>query len=207
LQNVMNAHLTQIPNVRLLSNQLADSSVLVPQSRRLPNIRPGGVHAPKDKGSQILDQRQTRTPQSTLVDPGANPLGTRPKGHIRTNAELIQDIGTRAELRKGGTGARAGTEKHVYSEKLLKRHQDLYGQRGLEMEKRWIDGETWEPGDPLKGSSRLDVRDGRTNTVYDYKFVQEPGQGMREAQAANIIKNVEEGANIVIVHPVKPTGL
>ncbi len=96
----------------------------------------------------------------------------------RTNAQLVQEIGTRAEawgVREGlGKGPVAGTYKHGYADKLLTRYQNMFGDRGLSTESRFINGAPWERGvDPLRGSIRLDVVEGSLNNpswVWDYKF-------------------------------------
>jgi hypothetical protein len=90
----------------------------------------------------------------------------------------VQDIATRAEdwgTRQGlGNGSVAGTLKHGYADRLLTRYQQIFGDRGLSTEVRYINGAPWQQGiDPLKGSIRLDVVEGPLNNptrVWDYKF-------------------------------------
>ncbi|MFO0979218.1 MAG: RHS repeat-associated core domain-containing protein [Planctomycetaceae bacterium] len=99
-------------------------------------------------------------------------------GPVRTNAQLVQDIATRAEAwgaRKGysTTGRVEGTLKHGYADKLLERYQLMFGDRGLSTEVRYYGGRPWTQGDPLKGSIRLDVVEGPVaspTAVFDYKF-------------------------------------
>ena len=95
----------------------------------------------------------------------------------RTNAQLVQDVATRADAwgaRKGlGSGPVAGTLKHDYADLLLTRYQRMFGDRGLSTEVRYLNGVEWQPGMPLRGSIRLDVVEGPLNNptwVWDYKF-------------------------------------
>ena len=55
---------------------------------------------------------------------------------IRTNADLVQEIGTRTDAwatRRGltGTPQQLGTWEHGYAQRLLNRYQDMFGDRGL----------------------------------------------------------------------------
>ena len=69
--------------------------------------------------------------------------------------------GTRHGLGRGST---AGISKHAYADRLLTRYQQMFGNRGLHPEVRYIDGAPWRQGvDPLKGSVRLDVVEGPLN--------------------------------------------
>ncbi|AQT68252.1 Cell wall-associated polypeptide CWBP200 [Anaerohalosphaera lusitana] len=94
----------------------------------------------------------------------------------RTNTELIQEIGTRAErwgFRKGlGKGPVAGTRKHKYADDFLRRYQEMFGDRGLRSEVRYLDGARWRPNQPLKGSIRVDVVENMFDPtgIWDYKF-------------------------------------
>ncbi len=96
---------------------------------------------------------------------------------VRTNADLVQEIATRADawgVREGlGDGPVAGTLKHGYADRLLTRYQSMFGDRGLSTEVRYLNGNLWRPGNPLTGSVRLDVVEGPLNNprwVWDYKF-------------------------------------
>jgi hypothetical protein len=93
-------------------------------------------------------------------------------GGGRTNAELVQQIATRAQnwgTRRGlGEGGTAGSLKHGYAKRLLERYQNRYGQRGLHAESSWINHGPTKYG--KKGSTRLDVWEPGTGRVYDYKF-------------------------------------
>jgi hypothetical protein len=96
----------------------------------------------------------------------------------RTNADLVQEIGTRADAwatRQGltGTPQQLGTWEHGYAQRLLIRYQSMFGDRGLSTEVRYLNGNLWRPGNPLTGSVRLDVVEGPLNNpswVWDYKF-------------------------------------
>ena len=101
----------------------------------------------------------------------------------RTNAQLVEEIATRAEawgLRNGlpaaGGGPVQGTLKHSYAAALLERYQQMFGNRGLLVEKSYIGGQQVPYGTP--GSVRLDVFDegwwaGATRKVFDYKFTRQ----------------------------------
>jgi hypothetical protein len=93
-------------------------------------------------------------------------------GGGRTNAELVQQIATRAQnwgTRKGlGEGGTAGCLKHGYAKRRLDRYQRRYGDRGLRTETSWINHGPAKYG--KKGSTRLDVWEPGTGRVYDYKF-------------------------------------
>lgn len=56
----------------------------------------------------------------------------------------------------------------------------------LEVEKNWKDNVRINGNE--KGSTRLDVYDKDTNTVYDYKFVKNPGKGLSKKQVEKIKK-------------------
>jgi hypothetical protein len=125
-----------------------------------------------------------------------------PSPLARTNAQLIQDIATRAEAwgtSKGlGNGSVAGTLKHGYAQRLLNRYQDLCGDRGLSTEVRYLNGQPWQSGMPLKGSIRLDVVEGPLNNptaVWDYKF---GGAQLTPAR----ISQIQGGANLGSSVPV-----
>jgi hypothetical protein len=169
-------------------------------SNHLPSVKPGRISV---KGAlEAMRSGPNPHPGENVARPDAK----RPLGHVRTNGELIQDVATLAERKIGGKGALAGTRKHQYAENLLDRYQKIHGDRGIELEKRWLNGKRWEPGDPLQGTSVLDTRDAASNTVYDYKFVQNPGKGLRPAQIRSIETNAQSGATIQEINPVKPTG-
>jgi mono/diheme cytochrome c family protein len=94
----------------------------------------------------------------------------------RSNAQLVADIGTRAEgwaVRKGvtGTAQQTGIAKHQYARDLLNRYQDIFGSRGLRAEISVINGNEVLYG--TRGSVRLDVLEGSVRNpsmIYDYKF-------------------------------------
>jgi len=60
-----------------------------------------------------------------------------------------------------------------YADQLLTRYQQMFGDRGLSTEVRYLNGQVWQPGMPVRGSIRLDVVEGPPNaptSVFDYKF-------------------------------------
>jgi hypothetical protein len=80
-------------------------------------------------------------------------------------------------VRKGitGTAQEIGTAKHVYARDLLERYQDIFGQRGLRTEMRYVNQGLWRAGAsmPTRGSVVLDVVEGPLTAptlIYDYKF-------------------------------------
>ncbi|MCD4825803.1 MAG: hypothetical protein K8S55_14515, partial [Phycisphaerae bacterium] len=123
----------------------------------------------------------------------------------RTNGQLVQDIGTRAEAwgaRKGltGTPQNLGIAKHGYADRLLTRYQRMFGDRGLTPEVRYLNGRPWQRGDSLNGSIRLDVVEGPLNNptaVWDYKF----GKSSFGPTRINQIRN---GAGLGPMVPVEP---
>ncbi|MGW0131588.1 polymorphic toxin-type HINT domain-containing protein [Streptomyces sp. NPDC003299] len=112
-----------------------------------------------------------------------------------TTPALIQAIATRAQMRLGGRGAVSGTAKHAYADVLLRRYQGIYGNRGLITEQSYLRGVQVPRG--TKGSARPDVFDPTSGIVYDYKFVQNPGQGISKWQADKNALNVP-GVNLTV---------
>lgn len=127
----------------------------------------------------------TRAPATTAVVP-------------RTNAQLIQDIATRAESQIGGIGGRAGSLKHGYANRLLQRYQRLYGDRGLRGEISFMNRRVVPYG--TKGSARIDVLDVNANIAYDYKFVVRP-PGLSPRQVAKIQTHGPRGVTVREVNP------
>lgn len=125
-------------------------------------------------------------------------------GTIRTNAQLVEDIGTRAQqwVRRskqrtalhGMSGRAVGTKQHKYSKDVLERYQRIYGDRGLRTERSFLNGVEVPYG--TKGSTRLDVWDINTSNVWDYKFGRTP---MSAAQYTNIYTH---GPNVTSVTEV-----
>lgn len=60
-------------------------------------------------------------------------------------------------------------------------------QRGLQTETSWLNHARVTRGTP--GSARLDVWDVSTGTVFDYKFVRNPGLGLGTRQINHINNN------------------
>jgi hypothetical protein len=129
-----------------------------------------------------------------------------------SNAKLVQEVANRAErwgIREGygpaGGGPGQGTAKHNYAADLLDRVQrmELHRtgmDRGLETEGSWLAGRPAPYG--TKGSARLDVWDPSSGTVYDYKFVGNPGQGLGATQVQKIMQNGPGGiTSVVEVNP------
>jgi RHS repeat-associated protein len=117
----------------------------------------------------------------------------------RTNAELVQEVATRAEawgarqgLPAAGSGPVQGTLKHGYAKQLLDRYQSMYGDRGLKTEVSFKNGQRVSYG--TKGSVRLDVHEPSTGTVWDYKFTQNPSISSSRVQS---IKNHVPGTTTV----------
>ena len=145
-----------------------------------------------------------------LVSPARTSSNLQPKTRFppRTNQQAVQDIADRAEAwgkRKGlpSTGNEQGTAKHKYAEELLKKYQDAFGDRGLSTEVRYLNGEEWQPGMPLKDSIKLDVVEGPIPTptaVYDYKF---GNATLKAKRVAQIRKGAALGPSIPVIE-VKP---
>lgn len=66
---------------------------------------------------------------------------------------------------------------------------------------RYKDGRPLYPGDPTKGSTRLDVYDPSTKTVYDYKFVKDSGNGLKAPQIEKIKIHGPDAQQIIEVNP------
>lgn len=106
-----------------------------------------------------------------------------PQSAVRTNAQLVDDIGTRAGQWAGRsrqqtslaglTAREVATQQHSYAKRLLERYQGIYGDRGLSAEVRYFNGKPLLRGRTPKGSIRLDVVEGdifNPTAIYDYKF-------------------------------------
>jgi len=118
----------------------------------------------------------------------------------RTNAQLVQDVATRAEAwgtRQGipaaGSGPVQGTLKHGYAERLMDRYQSMYGSRGLQTEASYLNGQAVPYG--TKGSVRLDVFEPSTGSIWDYKFT--PNPSLPGSRVQRIINNGPAGINSV----------
>ena len=113
----------------------------------------------------------------------------------KTNAELIQEVATRAEDAVGGTGRFAGTEKHTYAKRLFDKYQGIYGDRGLKTETTWLNGVQYPYG--TKGAPRIDVLDVNANWAYDYKFTVTP-PGLSPGQTQRIMTHGPAGLQGVL---------
>ena len=81
----------------------------------------------------------------------------------------------------------AGTKKHTEAANIVKEYQDnMKSRNNLAVEKNWKDNVRINGNE--KRSTRLDVYDKDTNTVYDYKFVKNPGKGLSKRQVEKIKK-------------------
>lgn len=79
-----------------------------------------------------------------------------------TNRTLVQRAATAAESNVGGKGAVAGTKKHEYATKMLKRYQKMYEDRQLLFKDYRYDN---------NGKKYiLDVLDQKNKVIYDWKF-------------------------------------
>lgn len=121
---------------------------------------------------------------------------------VRTNAELVQEVGNRAMRQSFEGSARVqGTLRHSYADRLLTRYQRMYGDRGLSTEVRYMGG---VPGQGGRGSIRLDVVDGplrNPNAIYDFKF----GAAGLTPSRINQIRRVGSFADDVPILPIRPT--
>ncbi len=158
----------------------------------------------------MLQSRPVQTPQSLELQ-RENSIGrydlalddtlAAESTAVRTNADLVQEIGTRADAwatRQGltGTPQQLGTWEHTYARDLLERYQSLFGDRGLVTERSWLGKNPAAYGTPA--SVRLDVFEPNTGTVWDYKF---GVTSMSAAQRARIMANVPGVTSITEVRP------
>lgn len=137
-----------------------------------------------------------------------DPLGLSCKAlSSLTDEQFLKEIAARAErygikngLGAAGTGAVQGTKKHAHADHLLERYQRLTGQRThLLRETSFLGGVQVPHG--TKGSARPDVFDPLTGNIYDYKFVGQPGQGLRASQVTKNAANVPGVARQVEINP------
>ena len=117
----------------------------------------------------------------------------------RTNAQLVEEIATRAKawgVREGltGTPREIGTAEHVYAKKVLDRYQRMFGDRGLVTERSFLGGVEVPYG--TAGSARLDVFDVNTGAVWDYRF------GTTPMSAAQRLKIMTQGPGVTSITPV-----
>ncbi|HUX79212.1 MAG TPA: hypothetical protein VMW10_05650, partial [Alphaproteobacteria bacterium] len=161
---------------------------------------------PAAPSQQKVYRDSSRAPSPLPANMNAVPAIKSTKKPVRemNNQEFVQELANRTEKKVGGTGAVAGTKKHTYAKKLGERAQDRFGERGLEFEQGYKNGRHLKKGESSKGSTRLDVYDKTENVVYDYKFVKEPGKGLKPAQTSKIQKQGPiKVKRIIEVNPVK----
>lgn len=117
-----------------------------------------------------------------------------------TDEQFAQEIARRAEKKIGGTGAAAGSRKHSYAERFMKRYQKMTKQRThLEVEESYLNGQIKPRGTP--GSARPDLYDPITGNVYDYKFTTNPGNGISSRQQFHNAVNLPKTGQQVEINP------
>jgi hypothetical protein len=178
-------------NARMLGSVTGEIAGLVYGHHKLKK----GSQRRNGSAGTVDDAPPQRTVSNTIPDDA--PV----RGATRTNGQLVQDIGTRADAwatRKGlaGTPQQLGTAKHGYASRLLRRYQSMYGDRGLVVERSFLGGSEVPYG--TSGSVRLDVLDLNTRAVWDYKF---GASGLRLAQELNIFTH---GPGVISVKEVRP---
>jgi hypothetical protein len=124
-----------------------------------------------------------------------------------SDLDFVQRIATKAEstgVRLGhggaGTGPAQGTWKHNYAKGVLERYQRMTGQKtDLIPENSYLGGSPASYG--TAGSARPDVFNPVTGRLFDYKFVRNPGQGLRSRQRARNAANVP---GVTSQHEINP---
>lgn len=109
-----------------------------------------------------------------------------------SNFQLVAKAAEKAERAIGGIGRFAGTEKHIYSFKLLERYQKIYGNRGLRTNVYFNNEGLLGPNN--KGF--LDVWDQTNNIIYDFKFGK---TGMSKNQYEKYFRNFD--LPIIVIRP------
>jgi hypothetical protein len=134
-------------------------------------------------------------------------LGQTTNTVSRTNSQLVQEIGRRAEawgVREGlGKGPVSGTYKHGYARDMLERYQRMFGDRGLTPEVRYLNQAPWQEGLGTRGSVILDVIEGNPQNptmIFDYKF----GNAHLTPYRINQINTVGGFGGQVPIQEVKP---
>ena len=79
-----------------------------------------------------------------------------------TNCTLVQRAATVAESNVGGKGAVAGTKKHEYATKMLRKYQKIHEKRQLYFKEYKVDVNNKK--------HILDVLDKKNKIIYDWKF-------------------------------------
>lgn len=93
----------------------------------------------------------------------------------------------------------SGTLRHGYAGRLLTRYQQMFGDRGLTTEVRFLNGQVWQPGVPLKGTIRLDVVKGPLTSptaVFDYRF---GGASLSPARILQIRSGARLGSSVPVL--------
>jgi hypothetical protein len=118
----------------------------------------------------------------------------------RTNAQLVEDIGIRAQgwaqrKKLTGTARQIGTRQHTYARDVLRRYQRMFDDRGLRTEVSFFSGEEVRYG--TRGSVRADVFDPATGQIWDYKFGTTP---MTQRQIRRLLDNVKNATSVTPVY-------
>ena len=124
-----------------------------------------------------------------------------------SNPQLVNEIAVRAEnwgVRRGfQPSGVAGSLQHDYAKRLLRRYQNINGERGLHTEVRYVNRHPWQEGMPCKGSILLDVVEGPLDNpirVYDYKFWQATLEQKRIEQIYGV-SGIPTSVPIIVVKP------
>lgn len=143
-----------------------------------------------------MPPRSIASPPAAMGNTGSatNPA-SRP---ALTNPQLVQKAASIAEMRIGGTGRVQGIRKHTYAKNLLERYQRAYGDRGLELESSWYNGNPKKYGYP--GSVRIDVLDINKGIAYDYKFTHNLNYTMPQSRV-NAIKFHSGVSSVEVIFP------
>lgn len=81
-------------------------------------------------------------------------------------------------------------------------YQKMTGQRThLETETSYLNRNPIPVSRGAKGSARPDVYDPTTGTIYDYKFVKNPGRGISQRQQNHNSNNVPNVTNQIEINP------
>lgn len=126
----------------------ANSTAFVAPARvvdDIPQVSVPGVSVPQSAGTRFGPHMAGPLP----ADVTGNFRVSVPQSAVRTNAQLVDDIGTRAgqwarrsrqQTTLAGRSAReVGTLQHSYAKRLLDRYQRIYGNRGLSAEVRYFE--------------------------------------------------------------------
>lgn len=181
------------------ADTVIDNSKKIKQVTRLQK----GKEAADLLAKKIAKENIEKT-KKTVAKMQNDAMQNAPKRALSNDA-LVQKAANYAEKHIGGTGSVAGTLKHSYAEKLLKRYQNIYGgdSLNLKFEASYLDHGKVSRG--TKGSIRLDVYDTKTHIAYDYKFVipKNRGKGLSKSRISQIFKEgPEQLEKVVEINPM-----